>query len=235
MSGYQVLEDGGGTKARHSKESPGGTQTRRQQLAWAFLLLLGSAIFVIFYSTPRLSSKTLSDETVLSGGELRQCASGLPPAANPPATNNLWAPLSSGEIVEIIEWLEAPARGLNITRGDNAQLGDNMVFLVEAYRPSKASALRYLDNPTPNNLPSRYSRVTIHHGAELDPFIMDYLVGPLPISSVTKMKPLTEIYHRERIPFNARGYTAQVGIELVPLLSKIMTPLANVTKVRCLK
>lgn len=234
MPGYQVLEQVGGFKSRRSFHNLGSGARNFNRFLWAFLFLLGSAVFLGFYGVPLISRRFRQGpvfQTDWAGDKLEQCASGLPPLASPPAGVNIWAPLTTKEIVEVTQWLEAPEQGYNLTSGDVARLGDNSIFLVETYQPTKASALAYLSSPSTNNPPARYARVTIHHGAEQDPFILDHLVGPLPVSYKTTARPLTEIYHRDKIPFNARGYTAQVGIELVPLLSRIMEPLSNVTKV----
>jgi primary-amine oxidase len=38
-----------------------------------------------------------------------------------------------------------------------------------------------------------------------DDVIVDYLIGPLPLSKDTTVRPLTEIYHQPSIPLNARS------------------------------
>ena len=165
---------------------------------------------------------------------LEQCPPPTPLPAIPPAPVNLWASLTVEETGEITEWLLSPSKNLNLTLGDRAQLSDDFIFHIEAYRPLKAEALRYLASPSDRNLPKKYARVTIHHGARNEenggPVIKDYVVGPLPIDTNTTMRGLTEIYHREEIPFNAR--MATVSKELTPLLTKIMTPLAEATEAR---
>ncbi|PSS37788.1 hypothetical protein PHLCEN_2v389 [Hermanssonia centrifuga] len=164
----------------------------------------------------------------------KNCPSALPPPAMPPVDVNLWASLTPTEIMIVNEWLFEPSRDLNLTAGDHAVLSDNLVFRIEAYRPSKASALAYLSSPSWENLPDRFAKVTIHHGARNDqdggPVIREYLVGPLDVREDMTIKRLTEIYHREEIPFNARAYTKPA--ELAPFLASIMTPLAEVTLVR---
>ncbi|KAI0659027.1 amine oxidase catalytic domain-containing protein [Cubamyces menziesii] len=159
---------------------------------------------------------------------LGKCPSGLPPPASPPAKINPWASLTISETVSISEWLADPARSLNLTRGDKAVLSDDFVYHIEAFRPAKKDALAYVDFPDTFGPPERFARVTIHHGAAAEPYVMDYLVGPLPVGEKTKMRALTEIYHRPSIPYNARGFTT-LG-ELTPLLAQLMPPLADVTE-----
>lgn len=181
---------------------------------------------------PSSAEEPLALETLSE--PLKQCAASIPLPATPPAPVNLWASLTVAETVQISEWLSEPTQNLNLTSGDRAALPDNFIFHIEAYRPSKVAALQYLSYPHENTLPTRYARVTIHHGARRDadggPVIKDYLVGPLPIGKETAMRELTEIYHRDDIPFNARMFT--IPTEMTPLLMKIMPPLAEATQVR---
>jgi primary-amine oxidase len=163
--------------------------------------------------------------------DVERCASThsqLPPAS-PPAPVNPWSSLTIPELTQIRRWLEAPEQGLNLTQTKSSKTSDNIIFLIEAYYPAKEDALAYLSNPVPTLLPERYARVTIHHGGRKEPVVKDYLVGPLPISRATRMRELTEIYHSQDIPFNARG-VAQLE-ELSIVLAKLMAPLADVLQV----
>ena len=134
------------------------------------------------------------------------CASSLPLAASPPVTLNLWASLTVPETSAIYTWLEAPERNLNLTRSRGSILTDNIVYGIETYYPPKSEALAYLENSAVSPPPARFARVTIHHGGVEVPAVVDYLVGPLPVGPRTTMRPLKEIYHRDDIPFNARGF-----------------------------
>lgn len=216
------------------KEAVGGEGFHRppfsRRLAWAALFS------TVFLTSSVLYASRWTDRTSELQGfhandvPLKQCPSGLPPPAKPPAQVNLWTGLTVDETVAITHWLSAPERDLNLTLSDRAALGDNIIYHIEAYRPSKAEALAYLESPLDEKVPQRFARVTIHHGSVNEPYIMDYLVGPLPITHKTSMRELTEIYHRNPIPFNARGYTAVVFAELNPLMSKIMAPIEDIVK-----
>jgi len=104
-----------------------------------------------------------------------------------------------------------------------------MLYNLEAYYPSKAEALAYLGSPSSVPRPDRYARVTIHHGARLEPVVKDYLVGPLPVDPRTEMHELTSIYHWNNIPFHARGIA--INNEFIQFLAAMMAPLADATKV----
>ncbi|KAF9266154.1 hypothetical protein L218DRAFT_98135 [Marasmius fiardii PR-910] len=132
-----------------------------------------------------------------------QCPTSEPPAANPPSPVNMWSSLTIAETSEIQAWLEDPKRDLNLHRPPEATLTDNVVFLIETYYPSKADALSHLDSPETVPPPERYARVVVHHGADSEPSIKNYLVGPLPVSERTRIEELSDIYHRD-IPYTAR-------------------------------
>lgn len=209
----------------------------RRRTAFSLIALLGVIGFTAFYAlAPSNGPGYIQDHLAAFDGvagsddQLQKCPSGLPPPASPPAKVNPFASLTIADTVAISEWLSAPERALNLTRGDRGTLSDNIIYHIDAFRPAKRDAVAYLDRPDAVRPPERFARVTVHHGAAAEPYVMDYLVGPLPVGERTAVRELTEIYHREKIPFNARGYTTMA--EISPLLTMIMPPLADVTEVR---
>lgn len=232
-AGYEPLLELKGDASELEGHTPRTPRTRRKALT--LIALLGVVGFSAFYTLAPSKGANYAAQGSLgfdadSDDQLAKCPSGLPPAATPPTKVNPFASLTIADTVSVSEWLLAPERGLNLTRGDkNPQLADNLIYHVDAFRPVKKDAVAYLDNPDTVSPPERFARVTIHHGAAAEPYVMDYLVGPLPVSEKTTMRKLTEIYHRDSIPFNARGYTT-MG-ELSPLLTMIMPPLSEVTEV----
>jgi primary-amine oxidase len=167
---------------------------------------------------------TINDDSTIS-----HCASSLPLGASPPVTLNLWASLTVPETSAIYTWLEAPERNLNLTRSRGSILTDNVVYGIETYYPPKSEALSYLENSAASPPPARFARVTIHHGGVEVPAVMDYLVGPLPVGPRTTIRPLKEIYHRDDIPFNARGF-ADID-EISSFLALETAPIAYVMEV----
>lgn len=223
---YELLKDD-----RESSHTPRRLHPRRIAFTSLFVLAAGTLSVYYAYSSLRSFKVANSSDTPFLGDEpLQQCAVGGPLSASPPAPTNIWASLTVDDTTSIAAWLESPERGLNLTKGDSAALSNNAIFHIDAYRPPKQAALAYLDSPSTLSLPDRFARVTIHHGGLAEPIIKDYLVGPLPISRKTSIRELTEIYHRDDIPYNARGFTTQ--LELAPFLARVIPPLANVTQVR---
>jgi primary-amine oxidase len=167
--------------------------------------------------------------TINDDSSTGHCASSLPLGALPPVPLNLWASLTVPETSAIYTWLEAPERNLNLTRSRGSILTDNVVYGIETYYPPKSEALAYLENSAASPPPARFARVTIHHGGVQVPAVVDYLVGPLPVGPRTAIRPLKEIYHRDDIPFNARGI-ADVD-EIASFLTKKTAPIAHVMEV----
>ncbi|KAI0916381.1 hypothetical protein AcV5_003338 [Taiwanofungus camphoratus] len=230
VGGYQLLK--GDPSSPDLDRRP--RSFRAGRIVVGTLFVLGTAVFSLFYVFPSRPSHLPSNQpastfTDLTGNEpLKQCASGLPPPATPPAPVNPWASLTVPETVDISDWLNAPERALNLTPAAQAALSDSLIYHITAFRPAKADALAYLADPDSVPPPERYARVTLHHGAAKEPYVQDYLVGPIPVGERTAMRPLTEIYHRDFIPHNARGYVTLA--EINPLLLRVMHPLAEVTK-----
>lgn len=171
-------------------------------------------------------------EVVPQKRSLDKCPSHLPLLASPPANTNPWAPLSAAEIQDVKTWLFDPHQNLNLTEGRTATVSDNIVFHIETYPPPKDDSLAFLDTSSneTRRAPERYARVTIDHGGLSAPVTRDYVVGPLPTSpKSTTIRRLTEIYHQEDIPFNARGLLDVMNI-LGPLGTAV-APMSDAVKV----
>ena len=196
-------------------------------LSFGFILVKSGELKAIFSNgvfRQVITTATTNDES-----ETSHCASSLPHGAFPPVPVNLWASLTVPETSAIYTWLEAPERNLNLTRSRGSILTDNVVYGIETYYPPKSEALTYLENSAASPPPAKFARVTIHHGGVEEPVVVDYLVGPLPVGPRTAIRPLKEIYHREDIPFNARGFSD--FNELPLFLSREVAPIAHVIEV----
>jgi primary-amine oxidase len=200
-----------------------------------FIIILALASLTVIKVKPSTTSSEIvfGDSGALidspSEEDVKICVSNIPSAARPPAPINPWASVTIDETVEIQSWLLSPLRNLNLTRGDAARPSDNSIYMIQAYYPPKADVLKYFSSLDPRDAPARFARVTIHHGAALEPVIRDYLVGPLPVNRDTEMRHLTEIYHTETLPYNARGYDA-LDWNVPEIYTKIAAPLTEAYK-----
>ncbi|KAF8590695.1 amine oxidase catalytic domain-containing protein [Ramaria rubella] len=239
MSGeYALLKQPDGLISPHPKRVE--QRSRRLHYIGLVTLLVGLTALTLSilnttnrYSLARIQNAwdTSSPEGHILDEPFERCVAGEPATASPPASVNLWASLSVPEALEIRKWLNEPDRHLNLTTSGEANLNDNVVFGIEAARPPKVQALAYLDSPGPatlRKLPQRFAKVIIHHGAAPVPIIKEYMVGPLPVGPQTEMSEVKGIYHRDDIPYNARGQVNPT--ELAPLISSIMPQLAEATQ-----
>ena len=165
-----------------------------------------------------------------SVGSVGQCAAITAPVASPPAPVNPWASLTVPEIIQIQDWLFSPERGLNLTQSQVAVPSDNHIYIIESYYPPKAAVLDYLSSPSTVDLPPRFARVVIHHGVAQVPIVKNYLVGPLPIGPHATLSPLTDIYHIDPIPYNARSFDAR-DWSSPEIYSNVARPLAEAFQV----
>ncbi|KIJ69836.1 hypothetical protein HYDPIDRAFT_104468 [Hydnomerulius pinastri MD-312] len=161
-----------------------------------------------------------------NGDSLKECAPITAAVAYPPAPVNPWTSLSIDELVQIQRWLNAPEQGLNLTQGDVAKANDDHIYIIEAYYPQKSDVVNYLSSLSTSDLPPRYARIAINHGAAPEPVVKNYLVGPLPIGPQTSMTDLTDIYHIESVPYNARAFDARDWAS-PEIYSTIAAPLAE--------
>lgn len=204
----------------------------RRAKAWRLvsLIVVAGAAALGFLCGSHYQARSARDVPVQKSF-LDKCPSNLPLLASPPADVNPWAPLSAAEIQDIRTWLFDSRQKLNLTDGRTAKDSDNVVFQIEVYPPSKDDVLAFLDakGVEAKAPPGRYARVTIDHGGLGVPVTRDYVVGPLPTSEGTSIRHLKEIYHREDIPFNARGLMDVTS--LLETLGKAMAPMADAVKV----
>ncbi|KXJ88365.1 copper amine oxidase [Microdochium bolleyi] len=139
--------------------------------------------------------------------------------------------LTSEEVHSIVEWLFAPERALNLTDASLPELAmtDNYLRHIEELKPNKTDVLAYLDGGVP--MP-RFARVLIHEGAAAVPGVVDYYVGPLPISAETTMKPLDYFYNGVNGPkvlFNGAHHDGPRAAAIDKFIAKEMTAMADIT------
>ncbi|KAF2179308.1 amine oxidase catalytic domain-containing protein [Zopfia rhizophila CBS 207.26] len=128
-------------------------------------------------------------------GSNGQCSAEQPKSAAP--HKNIWKGLTKNETVSVLQYLHSNSSGLNLTAAESAGSWDNRIALVELLQPNKTDTISFLANANGTNGPPRYARATILFGATADPYVQDYMVGPLPVTSSTKIQPLTFLYNNK--------------------------------------
>lgn len=94
---------------------------------------------------------------------------------------------------------------------------------MELLQPNKSDALPYLNDVAA--APDRYAKATIQFQATEEPYIQEWMVGPLPISKKTTLQPLNYLYNKgtgiQRVydaDFNAlQDFLNQVGASVADI------------------
>jgi len=152
----------------------------RSGYAAALLLLISficcaNAVLDHHNQNARLPHHRRSDRPAATRQFLTACPApvDIPVNATKP---NPFAKFTQADIDAIVAWLEAPARGLNLTNMSSPKLtqSDNYIWLVEELKPNKTDVLAYLDcNAT---APPSYARVVINEGGKAIPDVTEYYV-----------------------------------------------------------
>ncbi|KAF7334468.1 Amine oxidase [Mycena venus] len=108
------------------------------------------------------------------------------PVSVAPKTN-IFISLSNDEAASVISFLHKQTE-LNLTAAADAGPWDNAIEVVDLVQPNKTDALHYLDHNGP--IPARYALARIAFGATEEPYVQDFIVGPLPISNASTYESL---------------------------------------------
>ncbi|KAL6824800.1 amine oxidase catalytic domain-containing protein [Trichoderma sp. SZMC 28015] len=120
------------------------------------------------------------------------CKSRQPSVSAP--HQNIWGGLADKEAAGIIDFLHQHSTGLNLTTEDRAGSWDNRILHLELLAPNKSDVLLFINKNT-TKPPPRYARATLMFGATPNPFLQDYVIGPLPITNNTQVQPLRFLYN----------------------------------------
>ena len=97
-------------------------------------------------------------------------------------------------------------------------------MLVELLRPNKSDAIAYLDSGAA--APARYARAIVQFGATPEPYIQEYVVGPLPVANgTTTFAKLDHIYNK------GKGYQRIYDSDIPALLAFVASVGAKVADI----
>ena len=105
-----------------------------------------------------------------------------------------------------------------------------MILDVQLLQPNKSDALGYLD--TGAAAPTRFGKATLQFGATEQPYIQEYMVGPLPVTEgQTTCVELNYIYNKgtgKQYIYNAdQAQVAAFNIEVATGIQDITQDLLN--------
>lgn len=143
---------------------------------------------------------------------------------------NIWAELATEEADSVYDFLYAELSYLNLTKRPGSGK-DNFLFIVETLRPNKTDAVSYLFGDGPE--PRRWAKAAVSQNVEGDPYMAYYLVGPLPITSASRVEPLEYIFNsgsnKIRNPVQDFVAISQFGFEIAENISDITRDLIGAT------
>lgn len=145
---------------------------------------------------------------------------------------NIWAPISAEDNLAVWNWLHDPIQGLNLTLPQYAKINDNKVYWIDTLPLNKSDVVPFLDSD--GTRPRAYARVILYEGGKVDPVAQEYMVGPLPVSSDTRIAKLDYIYNGGMggaIPYNARAVDSARRAALDEVLAPAMAEVADITSV----
>ena len=145
-----------------------------------FLVFL---FFLIFVSIPFINRDTIPTPPGINLASFRS------------PRENVWADLSEHETDALVKFLLSREE-LNLIDSKRAASTDNALVLLEVLQPNKTAVLKYLNGTS--GPPPRWARALIAQGAKDEAYAVDYMVGPLPISEMTVVLPLTFCYNSGR-------------------------------------
>ncbi|EMC99114.1 hypothetical protein BAUCODRAFT_59376, partial [Baudoinia panamericana UAMH 10762] len=110
--------------------------------------------------------------------------------------SNVWAEITESEASAVNDFIHDRFAHLNLTkRPKSAQ--DNFVFVVETLKPNKTDAVAYLYDDGPA-APERWAKVAISQNLDDGPYMVYYMVGPLPINEDSQILPLEYVFNSGR-------------------------------------
>lgn len=127
-----------------------------------------------------------------SNAQCVQCSTEQP-VVNAPH-KNVWGALSEEEFNGVAAVVN---QKLNLTSPPTGSGRENFIFTIDLLQPNKSAVLPFLTTPGSQE-PKRYARATVQYQAPSEAYNQEYIVGPLPATNATSVRPLT-------YPFNNKG------------------------------
>ncbi|KAJ0109324.1 amine oxidase catalytic domain-containing protein [Diaporthe amygdali] len=132
---------------------------------------------------------------------------------------NIWAGLTNQEMADALDFLYK-SKELNLTI-------DGGSLAIDLLQPNKTDVLPFLAGG--GIAPPRYARATLAFGSSPEPYIQEYIVGPMAKGNQTQAKPLTFLSTRQPGK-KLRVYDSDSGGPGDNLTDAIMSQAADITK-----
>ncbi|KAK5171018.1 uncharacterized protein LTR77_004162 [Saxophila tyrrhenica] len=108
---------------------------------------------------------------------------------------NIWSELSNQEAKDVYEFVFDELSYLNLTKHPKSNR-ENFIVVLETLRPNKTDAVPYLRDDAA--IPERWAMARVAQVMEDEPYMVHYMVGPLPVGSDTQVLPLDYVFNSGR-------------------------------------
>ncbi|POI23183.1 hypothetical protein CIB84_013070, partial [Bambusicola thoracicus] len=113
--------------------------------------------------------------------------------------SRVFADLTPEELAQVVQYLRG-SLGVPLADAARAKPSDNCIASVDVQLPAKAEVLRFLD--AGGARPPREALAVLYFGAQAEPNITEYVVGPLP--APTYHRDVTVQKYGGKVPYHRR-------------------------------
>ncbi|KAK4555849.1 hypothetical protein LTR86_007069 [Recurvomyces mirabilis] len=144
--------------------------------------------------------------------------------------HNVFAELTEQEATSVNDFILEKFDHLNLTKHPKSAR-DNFVYIVETLKPNKTDAVTFLHDDAPP--PERWAKASISENFPDGPYMVYYMVGPLPVSEETQILPLEYTFNSGRNyiknPVQDYGAILDFALEMAEDVSDITQELLGAT------
>ncbi|KAF4342275.1 multidrug resistance [Fusarium beomiforme] len=179
---------------------------------------------------------------LLDKGSRNSAFAALPSGSKRPHSSRsaLWRgkqrSLTDEEYAQVTAFLHKQ-KELNLTAVANSTSWDNVIVTMDLLQPNKTDALAYLEGHSP--APVRYARATLQFNSQVQPYIQEYMVGPLPVQNgSTRYEELNYMFTSGRGRINVynadteaiAAFNLKVGAEIKNVTKQLLNGTATGSK-----
>ncbi|KAF5565087.1 multidrug resistance [Fusarium phyllophilum] len=149
---------------------------------------------------------------------------------------NIFQSLTDEEYAHVTAYLHEQ-KDLNLTAVVNSTSWDNVIVSLDLLQPNKTYALAYLEGHGP--APVRYARATLQFNSKVQPYIQEYMVGPLPVQQgLTHHEELNYMFTSGRGRINVynadseaiAAFNLKIGAEIKDITKNLLNGTATGAK-----
>lgn len=189
-----------------------------------FLAIVGNSLTAESRPAPKVPNYVKAPHRHWQRNNDQAVSKAIPPKVTAPY-KNIFNSLSNDEAASVIGFLHAQD-SLNLTAADKAGSWDNSIMVIDLYTPNKTDALPYLQGEA--EAPARWAVASISFGATEEPYVQEWVVGPLPLGEDAIFYPDTFSTHGEEAKIriydmdDSSGFAYSHALEMKDILHDLL-------------